>query len=359
MGADWASTIVVNIFLAASPPSRAGFSTVMFLVDQDSGNSLNGARVMSFASSSEAQTAQTAGYISATTLAFPQAGFSQQPTPSKIKVGYRDVSLAETVAAALTAIQAVDNDWYAIAQYSRVDADIVAMATAIEAGAEKLYIAQSADASWLDAGLPAGLSTLAAKERTALIYHDAAAQPADLAWAVSRTVFDADVKSAPWSGQIRGVNALTANLSAAQRDFIVTNKANVGLPYSSAPVYVDSGQNCNGRGIYEILSGDWLKARVKEDIAYLKLSHTARGEKIIVDATGQAKILAILNQRLRQGEDAGHFVRGQTRATGESITAADILARKLRFKVEAQIAADARLFEFNVYLQPDALQLAA
>ena len=359
MGADWASTIVLNIFLAPSPPSRAGFSTVLFLVNQDDGNGLNGARVMSFASAAEAATAQTAGYISATTLAFLQAGFAQQPTPSKIKVAYRDVGGSETIAAALTAIQAVDNDWYAIAQYSRADADIVAMATAIESGGEKLYIAQSDDSSWLDAGLPAGLASLAAKERTALLFHDADAQPGDLAWAVSRTVFDADVRSAPWEGQLRGVNALTTGLTAAQRDFIVTNKANVGLPFSSAGVYVSSGQNCNGRAVYEILSGDWFKARVREDIAFLKLQHTARGEKIIVDSTGQAKILAILNQRLRQGEDAGHFVRGQTRATGEAITTADILARKLRFKVEAQIAADARLFDINVYLQPDALQQAA
>jgi hypothetical protein len=356
-GADWSSTITVNIVLAALPPARAGFGILMFLVNQDDGNSLNSSRVMSFSSAAEAETAQAAGYISATTLDFLQAAFSQQPTPSKVKVGYRDVTGAETMAAAFAAIRAADDDWYAITAYHRTDAEIVLLADLVEASGSKIYIAQGDDASWLDSGVPSGLSTLADNERTAILYHSADAQPGDIAWAASRLVFDPDVQSAGWEGQVRDVASITA-ITSAQRDFIATNGGNVGLVYSSADFFVQPGQTFTGRPIYEIVSADWFKARISEDVALLKLQHTQRGEKIIVDSTGQTKILAILNGRLQQGVKAGHFVKGQVRATAESITVDDISNRRLRFKVEAQIAADARLFVFNVYLQPDALQEA-
>jgi hypothetical protein len=358
--ADWANTISISIVLGPSPPSRQGFGTALLIVDQDAGNSLNGQRVMSFASYEEAETANTAGYISATTLDFLAAAFSQQPTPAAVKVGYHDSGLPETLAAALTAIRAYDDDWYGLAIYSRADADIVAIANAVEALAgEKFFVAQTDDASMLDAGLPAGLTTLTGKEYTALKYHSSDAQPSDLAWLVSRLVWDPDSKSAPWEGQVRDVTALATSLTTAQRDFVVANNANLGLPFSSAPYYVSPGQNMAGRAIYEIISAAWLRARIREDIAYEKLKHTNRGEKIIVDSTGQAKILGIIGVWLQQGEAVGHFVRGQTRVTGETITSADILARRLRFKVEAQIAADARLFNVTIYLQADALQQAA
>lgn len=359
-GANWLSSIPITIVLGTSPPSRQGFGTGLFLVDQDAGNSLNGARTMTFANYTEAQAANTAAYISASTLEVMRVGFSQQPAPANIKVGYQDTGGSETVAAAIAAIRAADDNWYGLSIYSRADADIVSAANTIEAitDSPKIFVAQSDDASWLDAGLPAGLSTLSGKERTGLLYHSSDAQYGDLAWLVSRLVWDPDTKSAPWSGQLREVAAITA-ITSTQRDAIVTNKANVALPFSSANAYVNPGQNMNGRGFYEIISGDWLKARLTEDISYLKLQHTDRGEKIIVDSTGQAKILAILVTRLQQGEEVGHFVRGQTRATAETITTEDVLARRLRFKVEAQVAADAISFPITIYLQQTALAEAA
>jgi hypothetical protein len=360
--ADWSNTIVVNVTLGASPPTRQGFGIGMHMVDKAT-NSLNGARTMSFASVDEAATAQGAGYISAGTLAALTAGFSQIPTPATIKVGNQDTAASETIAAALTAIRQADDNWYGLSIYSRADADIEAASAAIEAtnaaegGRSKIYIAQSDDASLLDAGLPAGLSTLANRERTALLYHSSDAQPGDLAWLASRLVYDPDVTSSPWEGEVYGVAAITA-ITSAQRDFLEANKANVGLPFSSAPYYASPGQNLKGRALYEIVSADWFKARVAEDMAYLKLSYTKRGEKLVVDSTGQAHILGILNQRLRQGEDFKHFARGQTEAIGEAITLADVQARRLRFKARAQIAADARNFVFNVFLQAEALQVS-
>lgn len=355
-GADWSNTITINVTLAALPPSRASFGTLLFLVNQDDGNSLNGARVAEYFSAAEAATAQADGYISATTLDFLQACFSQQPTPSSVKVGYRDVTGTETYAAALAAIEAVDTDWYVICQYSRADADIVLLSDLIETR-KKLYVAQGDDASWLNSGVPSGLSTIADNERTAFVYHSSDAQPADVAWAAARLVYDPDTKSAPWSGRVRDVAAITA-ITTAERQFIEDNHGNVGLTYSSAAYFMDPGQSMTGRAIYEMVSADWYAARVSEDIALMRLEHTDRGEKILVNAEGQGKILGILGGRLQQGETVGHFAKGNIRATAETITQSDIDNKRLRFKVEAQIGADARKFTVNVYLQSSPLQEA-
>ena len=355
MAADHSNTIIANLYLSPSPPSRASFSTVLFLVDYATNPIPD--RVVAYADASEVAAALVATDISATTASVLTKAFTQIPTLSNIKVAYWDTVGLETLSSAMTAIQAFDDDWYGSVIYSRADADIAAWAALVEAR-RKLFIAQSADATWLTAGVPAGLSTIDGVERTATIYHDVDAEPADICWLASRLVFDPDTQSAGWEGQIRSVAGLTTGLTAAQRDFAEANNCNLGLPFSSADVYVSPGVNMNGRGIYEILSADWYITRVSEDMAYLKLQHTARGAKIPVNAEGQVKVMGILNSRLQQGVAAGHFVKGQTRVTPIDITTADETARRLRFKVEAQIAGDTRIFMFNVYVQPDALQSA-
>ena len=355
MSADWSNTVVVNVIFSTLPPTRQGFGTTLFLVDKAT-NTL-GARVVTFTSSADVAAALLAGTISAVVAAQLNAAFSQIPTPQRIKVAFHDTGAAETLAAALAAIEALDQDWYGTAIYSRVAADIVTWAGLIEVR-KRFFVAQSADTSWLDAGVPAGFSTIVTNERTAVIFHDTAAQAADLAWLASRLVFDPDARSAPWEGQVRGITSYATALTAAQRDFVAANHANAGLPFSSATFYVSPGVNLNNRSIYEIVTADWLAARISEDIALLKLQHTDRGEKILVDPTGQAKVQAILVSRLQQGEDGGHFPKGQTRSTMPAITSGDIAAKRIQAKIEAQIGADARNFLFNVYLQATALQAA-
>lgn len=353
MSADWSNLITVAIFFGPSPPPRLSFTIPLLLVDKAT-NTLGGVRVVSYTSASEVAAALVATQISATTAAWLTDAFSQIPTPAKVKVAFHDTAAVETLTAALAAIEALDTDWYGTAIYSRVNADIVTWAALIEAR-KKIFVAQSGDSSWLDSGVPAGLSAIAGYDRTAVIYHATATEAADLTWLVSRLVHDPDKRSAGWEGQVRGV-ASTAALTTAQRDFIVGNDANVGLPFSSADVYVSPGVMQSGRAIYELVTADWFSARVAEDFAFAKLAHTNRGEKWIVDPTGQVEGLGILNGRLQQGEDVGHFPKGQTRATAETITDQDIQDQKLRFKAEAQIAADARLFDIDVFLQSDPLQ---
>jgi hypothetical protein len=362
MIATWLSLINIDVFLSASPPSRASFGIPLYLVDQADGNSLNGARVVSFDGISDAVLANANGYISSATLTALTAAFSQIPSPNRIKVARRDTAANETIAATLLAIRAVDDDWYGIAQDSRDSTDIVALSTAIESlaggsdGARKLYIAQSSDASLLDASLPAGLAALANRERTAGIYHNSDTVPADLAWLASRLVFDPDTQSAGWQGRVRGITPYNA-MTSAQRDLATGNKFNVGLSLSVAPFFVAPGQNMAGRGIHEIISADWYYARTQEDLAFLLVSHADRGEKLTVDPTGQVKVAAVLNTWLLIGsdEDSKHFGQNQTRVVIIPLTSADIQADRMRFKVEAQVLGELRSVNVSVYMTKEPL----
>lgn len=349
MAATHSNKIDVNIFLDPRPVSRAGFSTVLLEVPLAT-NSLGGERVVTYANAGEAEDAQLAGEISATTLGALQAAFSQNNRPNKIKVGYVDVVGAETYATALDAIELVDPDFYGVVPISRASADQLAVSQAIEADGFRLCFLQSDDAGWLTTGIPMAWSAAAERERTAIVYHDATGEWADLCWACDRLSFDPDSYSAPWECQIKEVAAYTTGLTTGQRDFALDNKANLVLPFSVAERYVAPGTNLNGRRLYEILTADWIKTRIEEDIAYVRLQTANRGEKIIVDSSGQALILSYIKKWLQIGEAVGHFQQGQTRADGDAITQADRDANRLRFTVRATIAGDAANFTFNVYL---------
>jgi len=349
--------VSVTIFLDPSPVQEAGFGTVMLLVPL-AANSLNGARTMTFANFEEAQTANTAGYISAATLASALAAFSQRPKPTSYKVGYVDLVGGETYVTGLTAVIAADPDFYGLAISPRTDAEIVAVSDAVEALSKKILFAfQSDDASWLDAGVPAGLASImgsSGNEKTAAIYHTTDTDWNDVALLVNRLVYNPDNISVPWHGfTVRGIDDLSPVPTASQRIFVIGNNANLGLPYGGSDFVNDPGVNATGRAIDEILTADWFATRLQERTAALVVAHGDRGEKIVIDKTGQRKILALIEGLLDQGVAAGHFVAGQTSAVAETITSTDLDDRNMRFTIRAQLAVSARIFTFTAYFSRD------
>ncbi|MEN0065937.1 MAG: hypothetical protein AAGA48_27600 [Myxococcota bacterium] len=355
MSATHENTIVVNISIVPNPVPQDSFGRVLLLVNEDatSPNSLNGNRTVLYQSPEAAVADNTAGYINATTLASLQALFAQTPRPSSVRVGKVQTGAVEleTYAAGLAAVEAVAADFYAIVIDSRADADIVSVSNAVQTGGKYVFIAQSDDADLKTASLPAGLASLASNTRTAVLYHDTDTVPADIAWVASRVVFDPNLASAPWDGPVADVTAHATAVTAAERDAIVGNNVNVGLPYSTATYFVSPGVSLTGRPLYETLTADWFRAELTARIAALRLRYTARGRKLQVGPTGQAAVLGELEGLLTLGEEAGHFLAGQTTATAEAITDADRTARRLRFSAAAQSAQSAVNFEFNLIVQ--------
>jgi hypothetical protein len=348
------ANIVINITLDASPAQEQGFGTVLGIFALAS-NSLNGATTMTFASVTEAQTAQTAGYISAAALAAVTAMFSQNPKPAQVKIGNIDLVGLETYAAAIARISLVDDDWYAAFIEVRDNTSILAISAAIEA-TRKICAVQSADAGFLTGTYPAALVALQTRERTLVCWHDTAAQWMDAALLANRLVYDPDVVSASWDAPISGVDPYVAAITTAQRNFALANDVNLGRPYGGSTFFVDPGVNGTGRPMYEIETSDWFYARLQEDVAAEKVNHSARGAKLTVDPVGQAKIKSLLDGRGSQGLGgrSPHFIAFDSQAV--DITDADRTAQRLRFTAQAQIAVSGRIFEFDLNFSREALE---
>jgi len=355
------SNITISITMASIPAPGATFGKVLFLCPKAT-NSLDGERVVEYADISEATAAQTAGFISASTLAAATAAFSQRPAPAGFLVGNVDLVAVETYSQALAAVRVITDDFYGVTADTRVLVTQVGLATTVQA-MDKIYVMQSADADWLTAGLPAAATDLDGDENTVVLYHTTDTQWGDVAWACGVLAFDPDVQSAPWDKPVLGITAYTSVPTAAQKAFAVANNANLGLPYSGATFFIDPGTNCNGRPVDQVVTAHWTKARILERMAALKVSESTAGRKIEMNKTGQSQILAILRETAQQGIAAGHFAETDpdddtaqgVRVTAYPITSADTAARRLRFLFEAQAQSGARLFTFGVNISLDPL----
>lgn len=353
-------TIVINIFLDAAPITAVGFGTVMLLVDEATGNSLNGDRVKTYATLAAAQADNTAGFISTLTLSFITAAFLQRPQPTLFKVGRIDTGGAETYSTGLAAVRVADDDWYGICIDRRTDADILLVSADIES-LNRLFMFQSADSDWLTAGVPAALSTLATRENTNGIYMDTSTVISDASYVVDRLAFNQDAQSTTWNAAPNGSFPYAVQPTQAEIIFARANFINIGAQYStsaSGAYYIDPGVSMTGRPIYEKVTADWFRERLLALVQAQKLKYTLRGEKIILDETGSTLIQGLIDQQFAAGVTAGHFVRGQTNSQMETITPADRAARRIRGGGRAQLAGDAREFEFNFFFGRDPINEA-
>jgi len=346
MAANHNDTITITILLDAAPLVAAGFGNVLLLVDLAT-NSLNGSRVVTYASAAEASADQAAGYISAGTLAAVNVAFSQRPQPTRFKVGYVDIVGGESYSDGLSSVESLDADFYGICINSRSDADILSVSAAAEA-MNRVFMFQSADSDWLTAGgLPPALTALDSRDRSVGIWHDTASEWSDVAWIVNRLAFDPDVISATWNAAPKSVTAYSTNLTQAQKDFADVNNINLGLEFGPETFYIDAGGTMTGRPVYEIETADWFETRLQEAVITQKVNYAARGEKIQVAAPGQALLKSLIDSQFDIGVAAGHFVDGQTESTMLEITAADLAAQRIRGSGRAQIAVDGRIFDFT------------
>lgn len=348
------SNIEINVFLDAASTARRGFGLILLLVALST-NSLDDERVVEYASLADAQAAEDAGFISAATLAIIEDIFAQPSPPDSILVGYRDDGSdpAETWAAAIAAIRAIRDDFYVVVSTTKTDVAIAAIAAVVEGitPAKRIYIAQSNNADWLTSGVPSGFSSIVAYERTAVIWHSTDAQGADAAWASNRVAFDPEEISTPWhAAPLANIASYTTALTDSQRSLAIANNCNVLAAWGSYSNVTDPGVNISGRPIDELVSADWLEARLREDISDLVVKQSSRGRKIGVDIRGQAQVQAVIEARLQQGVAVGHFAQGQAICTALAISTADTDNRRLRFDVAAQLLGSMRKATVNVYL---------
>lgn len=348
-------TISINIALSALPATRQGFSTVLLLVPLAS-NSLNSQRSATYSSITEATAANTAGYISATTLGRITTLFAQRDnfgrSPARVIVHNVDLAgdPAETYSAAYNLAVGAGLDFYGVCIEARTNTEILDLAAAVETTDRHLLAVVNADSGWLTSGVPAALTALAAYERTVLYYHDVATAYVDVGHFAARLMADPDVTSAPWRGEVLGVAGLSTSITQTQKAFLRENNINVGLPFGNTDFFIDPGYNARGRPVYELVTRDWLRARIEEDLAQEIVAHEKRLEKFIVGPDGVAKFSAIVEARLEQGERVDHFVVGQTTINSSTTSVA---TESITLGGAGQRATSARLFNFNFEISAD------
>lgn len=328
--------LTVSVALSATPAGRASFGTVAFFVDMAT-NTLNGSRTTTYANYAEAQTAQAAGYISATTLAALLVAFAQTPKPYKVRLVRVNTAASETYPEALTAALDVTTDFYGVCIDSRSDAVQVAMTSAVESSTHPmLCFFQSNDADWLTSGLPAAFSTIATRERTIAIYHDDDTDWLDLGYACKMLAFNPDETAAGWAPQAVVEVPENAALTKTQRDFIYANHCNVGLPFGPETLQVAKGVTATDRDIGQRYAADVLKQRIIEDITAAWSAVSNAGGKWTINEATQRAVSSIILTRVQLMARAGHFAVDQVVITPTTITTDDIDARRLRFTVAIQ-----------------------
>lgn len=350
----------VAISISLSQPARgaASFTTLLILVDNVTPG---GGLYAEYASKAEV-TADIAN-LNTTCEHIADIVFGQINPPEKVLFGKVDLAGSQTALAALNAIIAAGANFYGVCYANRTPARQIALATGIEDLADNgtflLYGVQDDDADWKASGGPSAWSAVDGYERTVLYFHDdndadATSDYLDCAHMADRLSFDPDEKSAGWNSTVEEVDALTAAVTSTQKGFLRANYANVALPFGTrTSTFVDPGKTLAGRPVDHIVSVDWLRARTQEAVSDLMTARSERGQKITVDATGQALIGGAIEGVLIRGVNAGHFLNATL--TPLAVTNADIAAQRVRFNCDVQLATGVITVSIGIYAGTTAL----
>ena len=227
--------------------------------------------------------------------------FSQEQTPDQIKIGYK--AAATAMATGLSAISAIDDEWYCLLLTSRVGQDILDAATFIESK-EKILIACSSDlvtATSATTDIAAELKLLGFS-RTATLFSTTSATYPEAAWAGLCLPFDPG--SETWKFKSLHGSA-PDSLSPTESTAAKSKNANTYETYAGVSI-TGEGVMADGEFIDVIRFTDWLKSRIQERI-FAKLTNS---KKIPYTDKGAAVIEAEIRAQLLAGVAIGGLVEG-------------------------------------------------
>jgi len=334
MGATRDNEITVNIWGSAQSVRQTSFGLIAICSD---GPSFTGDSYRLYESNSDAQ--EDSELDSATKSAVATF-FAQDPHPRRVlvaKVTYENLGgeLTTSLDSLYAATQGSSAEPYAYCVLSRADADVTALG-AWALSNSKLAWVQTSSADAKSGTTPNPLDTLqsAANERTAPMWHGTDTDNLDVGWAAKVLAVDLDTKSTvAYDKTVSGISV--DDLTATEMSNIEDQGGNTYLPIYGLSV-TGPGKCASGMWIDERLIKDWLKARIAESVAQLRVDMSARGEKIPYDNAGLAMIEKAIRSITNKAEQAGHIMEGETVITVPDISDvsdADKVARKATIPV--------------------------
>lgn len=205
----------------------------------------------------------------------------------------------QTFAEDIADIQVTNDTWYVLTSHSHVEADILAVAAAIEA-MKKLYTYSTSDAAVLTSATTDVMSDLSGfnYERTFGLY-DAEADTVfpECGW-VGR-VIPTDPGSATWAFKtITGVDQ--DNLTSTQSTYVRNKNGNTYETIGGVDI-TRYGKVASGEYIDVMIFCDWLESRMEERI----YSRFVNLDKIPYTDAGVTIIETEIRSQLKEGIDAG------------------------------------------------------
>ncbi len=342
MPATWNPDVLVQLFGSAQAVQRKSFGLVCLATA-----AVEAGFTDTYAIYESNSDAQADANLSAATKAAIAAFYSQPVHPTRVmvaKVAY--ASLATDLSALIVATPSDDRP-YIFCCADRTTAYQTALAGWALAN-DSLAAVQTSEAASLTAGASLFL-TLAtvANGRAFGTYHDDDTEWLDMSWAAAGAAMNPDDRAGTWFDKtLAGIP--TAEITAAQKGFVVANYGNLYLPLLGVGA-TGPGTLFDGAWIDEIVSDDWLRARIQEAVAQLKLDVAARGERIPYTNAGLAMIEAAIRGPCDKAVAVGHY---QSYVIGTpdiaDVLAADITARRCTIPVTATRSGGIRTVTVNV-----------
>lgn len=271
----------VSITTQTTAVSKKGFGLLLILGESAVNQAGGGdtfpltARIRHYDSTTAVAADYAAGtpeYMAAATF------FAQSPAPTKVAIGRKDP--AETWAAAFTAIELIDRDWYAVLVTSRDKADVTAVAAWVEAN-QRLFGTASSEADIVNLDLASDLGTadppapktlagdlyVGNYRRTFLLYHGGADGGAtdpfpEAAWFGKQLTTDPGATT--WMFKALATIS-TSPLTVGESKNARAKNANVYEVIGGAKI-TREGKTTSGEYIDIVRGVDWLEARIAERI---------------------------------------------------------------------------------------------
>ena len=305
--ANFNADITVNLYTTAQAVERAVFGAGAIATDDVEVGFSETYRL--YESNTELQADDD---VSTAGKAQGAAYFAQDQHPKKLfilSVDYNagGTELGTSLDAAYADIREAGEDFYGLCCASRLDADWVELGTWAAANS-KLVFGQSDDADTKDATDPNPLSTMAAtsNKHFVSVWHDDDAEYADIAWMAKVLAADPDQRATvAYDKTLTGITAPTG-LTSTNKTNIIADGGNLYLPFFGNAV-MRPGKASDGSWIDSVILGDWVKARIAEDIAQYLQNQSSLGRKVPYTAAGIAEIAAVIRSRLLSGVQLGHF----------------------------------------------------
>ena len=285
--------IKIQISMLTKALSVKGFALPLILGSRESG-----ALIEVYGEYAELTEMTAAGFL-VTDAEYKMAAkmFSQSPRPDKVAVYCRDS--ADAISAALASLIAINNDWYALLIAER-DAVNLALAGDFALANEKLFF-----------GCSTAIAALTGRNnnREAYLIHNLAADYPEAAWV--GLCLPKTIGSITWKWK-SPTGVTESNFNTTQLGEI---RAGHGQTFSkrSGIIYSDEGITTGGEFIDNMMSRDYVKARLEEALFNLQI----KNGKISLDNPGLARIDATIREVFKNCGENGIIAKVETEEDAE------------------------------------------